>query len=142
MTSRKNESQVLTNEELGGNLILHTIKVWVSHADHEVLQTGTDQESILDLVSRGEVTNHRLDGASVWVRAEDGSMTGGLDVCIEEDAPRRYIEGLTEDQEYLRDQEMEAMPCFHCGSDPDLLEEEDPTGPLTAKIPRGANGEE
>lgn len=97
---KPNTSQTLSTEELeSGHLILHTIKVWVSHEPGEILKTGTDQEAILDLVSRGEVVRHRLDGASVWARDDNN-----IPVCIDEDPPEKHLESLTDEQHYFRDQ--------------------------------------
>lgn len=98
---RDQSDQTLTAEQLKGNLILHTFKVWVSHDESEVLNAGTEQKTILDLVSRGEVTRHRLDGASVWVRRDEHH------ICIDEDPPSLYLDQLSDEEYDLRDEEME-----------------------------------
>ena len=80
-----------------GHLILHTIKVWVDHRGEISLAADISKKTILDLVERGEVTRHTLDGASVWDRDSEGR-----DICIDPDPPK-VLEKLQE--EYIDEHE-------------------------------------
>tara|TARA_R100000664_G_scaffold32393_1_gene47229 strand:+ start:47 stop:337 length:291 start_codon:yes stop_codon:yes gene_type:complete len=74
----------LTEEEVkNGNLVLHTIKVWVDHRGETSLAVDKSKKTILDLVHRGEVVGHRLDGASVWDRDSVGRS-----ICTDPDPPK------------------------------------------------------
>lgn len=83
-TSSTPTNEQLTEEQVkNGDLVLHTIKVWVDHRGETSLAVDKSKKTILDLVRRGEVVNHKLDGASVWERD-----SAGRNICTDPDLPK------------------------------------------------------